>query len=96
VTEPQRPAVSAGRKQLRGADPNGHNRRKRHHRRGPDIGVIELITAGVEMNMDGFAFSELADAERMAEEIMDGRETSSRAIGGRVTPARVIITPSWG
>jgi DNA-binding NarL/FixJ family response regulator len=33
------------------------------------------------MNMDGFAFSELADAERMAEDITDGRETSSRAIG---------------
>ena len=53
--------------------------------------------------MDGFAFSELADAERMAEEIMDGRETSSRAIGGARDPGKgnhnaklgLMKSPTW-
>ena len=38
--------------------------------------------------MLGIAFSEFTDAERMAEEIMDGRETSSRAIGGAPDPGK--------
>jgi hypothetical protein len=87
VTEPRDPAVSLARKQLRGADPNGHSRRTRHHPRAPHIGIIALVTAGVEMDVLGIAFSEFTEAERMTEEIMDERETSSRAIGGAPNPA---------
>jgi DNA-binding NarL/FixJ family response regulator len=36
----------------------------------------------------GIAFSEFTDAERMTEEIMDERETSSRAIGGAPDPGK--------
>jgi hypothetical protein len=52
--------------------------------------------AGVEMDVLGVGFSEFTDAERMTEEIMDDRETSARPSAGRLTPARVIITASWG
>ena len=38
------------------------------------------------MDVLGIAFSEFTDAERMTEEIMDERETSSRAIGGAPDP----------
>ena len=37
--------------------------------------------------MLGIPFSEFTDAERMTEEIMDERETSSGAIGGAPDPA---------
>jgi hypothetical protein len=39
------------------------------------------------MDVLGIAFSEFTEAERMTEEIMDERETSSRAIGGAPNPA---------
>jgi DNA-binding NarL/FixJ family response regulator len=40
------------------------------------------------MEVIGIAFSGLTDAERMTEEIMDERETSSRAIGGAPDPGK--------
>jgi hypothetical protein len=57
---------------------------------------MALVTAGVEMDVLGIAFSEFIEAQRMTEEIMDERETSPRAIGGAPDPGRVTITPSWG